>query len=251
MLSIKEKKMAVQVGIGAYPDGKDGPQTWDYLYRKHADPKVPYAVKLYNQWCFVTKPERVGVFDPNGLSARNYSNFVSGSFSWAHAPISIMVNHGKTIRAEACHAWIVDRNGKPLPESVLWYKKDGTYGISVVAYDWEIPGRDDVVWAIGGAGLADYAWDPYTRTYGVVDEGFVGPYADVFRYTTHILVGFDPFGYFNAVYVSKMNGTQMKALAKKLCLTHYILLDGGHVTACNVDGIKRNTKQAQHWGIQL
>lgn len=251
MLSMKDKIGHVQEGIGVYVDKKDGPQTWDMLYRKFAKPTETYAVKLFGQWTFIVRPENIGVFDPNGLSAKNYTNFVSGSFSWDHKPISIMVHEGKTIRAESCHYWMTDRKGKPTPESVLWMKKDGSMGISTVAFDWEIPGRQDVVWAIGGCGLAKYAWDPHTKEYCVPEEGFCGPYADVFRYTTHILVGVDAFGYVNVVYVSKMNGKQMKEFARKMCWKHYILLDGGHVTACNVDGIKRNISQPQHWGIQL
>ena len=242
MISIKEKWKDIQRGVGAYPDGSPGPQTIDCVYRMFATPVLPYAIKLYNQWAFFADPKEVNPFDPNGKSARRFKNFVSGSFSWKGEPISILVSNGKTICSHSCHYWITDRQGKPLPETVLWYNKDGTYGTSQVAFDHELPDRANILWAIGGAGLLPG---------DALEEGFSGVYADVFRYTTHILIGMDTFGYFTAVYVDKMSGAQIKKLAKKLMLTHYTLLDGGHVTSVNVDGVRKNIDQAQYYGIQL
>lgn len=250
MISIKEKWKAIQRGVGAYPDASPGPQTIDCLYRKFATPVLPYAIKLFRQWTFFADPAKVKPFDPGGLAAKHYKNFVSGSFSWKGEPISILISNGETICSHSCHYWIKDREGNSLPESVLWYNKDGTYGISQVAFDWELPDRKNILWAIGGAGLEHYRYTA-GQGWGIPEEGFIGPYADVFRKTTHIMIGFDPSGYFTAVSVSNMNGAQIKALAKKLGLIFYILLDGGHVTAHNVDGIKKNIYQAQYYGIQL
>lgn len=202
---------------------------------------LPYAVKLFKQWTFFADPAKVNPFNPKGKPVAAYKNVVSGSFSYKKNPISILVSNGKTIRPYACHYWLKE-DGKNVPESVLWYNKDGTYGISQVAFDWELPDRENILWAIGGAGLKEGDANK---------ERFTGTYSDVWRKTSHIVVGFDGFGLFTAVAVSYMNGRDIKKLVNKLGLTHAILLDGGHVTAWNVDGVKYNTKQAQYYGIYL
>lgn len=225
----------VQRALKTRPDGDPGRHTWSCFYLAMCENiKFPYTIKAFGNYLHVTDPKLVHPFHPNGKTMRQLKNCVSGSFSYNRNPISVMVNKNGVQHPRACHAW----NNQP--ESVLWYKKDGSYGISQVRYAGELP--KDILWAIGGAGM---------KPNDAEKEGFTGAYSDVFRKTSHMLVGFDNFGYFNAVEVSYMNKAQMIAHMKKLGINTYILLDGGHVTASNVDGHVRNLNTPQYFAISL
>jgi len=260
MISTKDKVKAIQIESGAYPDGHFGPQSVDYTYRRFAKPKLPYRVKLFGQWCFIADPKKVNPFNPEGKRVNDFANTVSGSYSYARKPISILVSNGKTIRDYSCHCW-EKRNGKThFPESVLWYNKDGSYGLSQVTKDVHLPDRENIVWAIGGAGMnGNLFQDPWSKLWIPGDaktEYFYEKFGDVWRDTNHIMIGFDTKGYLIAVECYSMNGQQMVDLAKKLGFVHdgkimAIKLDGGHVAASNVDGRKLNQYQAQYYAIQL
>jgi len=243
-LSMLSKRKQIQRNFYTRDDGDFGTHTIDVFYRATTPKdmvKVPYAMKAFGDWMHVTKPESITVYDPNANLSR-LSKVISGSFSWGGKPISIMVSNGKTIRPYACHYWVKDREGNSLPESVLWYNKDGTHGISQVAFDWELPDRENIVWAIGGAGM---------KAGDALKEGFAGMYSDVFRRTSHMLIGFDEFGYVIAVEVANKNRYEMVLHMKKLGIKDYILLDGGHITASNNDGHKRNVYTRQSYIISL
>jgi len=207
------------------------------------EPKFPYSIRVYKNWLHVTHPRKVRPFNPKGKSLSNFKSVVSGSFSWNRKPISIMIENGKTICNHSAHYWITDRNGVATPESVLWYNKNGTYGISRVAFDHELPDRDNIVWAIGGCGLG--------ANYNPSEEGFVGAYADVFRKTSHMILGFDKYGMFNALEVAYMSRSQIEYLCRKLGFVEYILVDGGHVTSSNVDGHKYRPHVGQYYAVSL
>ena len=242
MLSTRDKIKAVQSEVGAYPDGFAGPQTYDCIYRQFAKPKLPYAVKLFNQWTFFADPKEVNPFAPKGKSVRQFKNCISGSFSHKMNPISILISKGEVIRGLSCHQWEVRDGESYFPESVLWYNSNGEYGITQTNDVNKLPDRKNIVWAIGGAGL---------NKGDAFKEYFSGKFRDIWRTTSHIVIGFDNSGYFTAIEVQRMNGTQIKSLIKKVGLTHAILLDGGHVTASNVDGHKYNSYQGQYYAIQL
>jgi len=227
----------VQSVLNTRPDGYPGRHTWSCFYlatEKKENIKFPYTIKAFRNYLHITDPKLVRPFNPKGNSIRNLKNCISGSFSWNREPISIMCYDDAVIRQFSCHYWL-DR-----PESVLWYSKDGKFGISQIINAKDLP--NNLLWAIGGSGLK----------YGDAEkEGFTGKYSDVFRRTSHMLIGFDQYGYFNAVEVSYMNKSQMIEHMKKLGIDTYILLDGGHVTASNVDGHKRNLNTPQYYAISL
>lgn len=242
MLTTSEKIIEIQKGIGAYPDGKMGEQTYDLLYRKFATPELPYRVKLFGQWTFFADPAKVNPFLPRGGRVRDYNDSISGSFSYNGNPISILVSNGYAFREYSCHCWEKKDGKTHFPESVLWYNKNGTYGLSQVTSHNHLPDRANIVWAIGGAGLKEGDAEK---------EYFTGIFSDVWRRTSHMVIGFDPDGYFTAIECQNMNGTEIKELVNKLNLTHAVMLDGGHVTASNVDGYRYNSYQSQYYAIQL
>lgn len=244
-MALTQKGMigAVQKVLSTRVDYDPGRHTWSCFYLATCENiKFPYSIKAFRNQLMITDPKLVIPFNSKGKSLKMLKNCISGSFSYRKQPISILISKGITICNHSCHYWITDREGNSLPESVLWYNKNGTYGISQVAYDWQLPDRSNIIWAIGGAGM---------KLGDNLEEGFVGPYSDVFRRTSHMLIGFDQYDYFNAVEVSYMNKAQMIAHMEKLGIKIYILLDGGHVTASNVDGHKRNTKTPQYYSISL
>jgi len=225
----------VQSALNTRPDGYPGRHTWSCFYLAMCkNIKFPYTIKAFRNYLHITDPKLVRPFNPKGKSLKTLRNCISGSFSYRKLPISIMVYEDDVIRATPCHYWL-DK-----PESVLWYSKDGKYGISQVKNADRLP--KNLLWAIGGSGM---------KLGDNIKEGFVGPYSDVFRRTSHMLIGFDAYGYFNAVEVSYMNKSQIILHMAKLGIETYILLDGGHVTASNVDGHSRNLNTPQYYAISL
>lgn len=238
-LSIRDMQGQIQDNLNTRKDYDFGRHSWHSLYLLTTPKefiKFPYTIKAFNNYLMVTDPDLVKPFNPKGNKLVNYSNVISGSFSWKGKPISIMVYKGDVIRSYSCHYWL------KCPESVLWYDKYGNHGIDQVINVNELSNFNDIVFAIGGTGM---------KPGDAEKEGFTGAYSDVFRKTSHMLIGFDKFGYFNAVEVDHMNKTQMLSHMKKLGIEDYILLDGGHVTASNVDGHKNNVYTSQFYGISL
>lgn len=233
-LTMKEMIKEVQKSLHTRPDGDPGRHTWSCFYLAMCKAKLPYSIRAFSNWLHVADPEKVKPFNPKGKSLRNFKNVISGSFSWKGQPISIMVSEGVVIRANSCHYW------KKEPESVLWYTFDGKHGISQIINAEQLP--MNVKWAIGGAGLKP--GDAYI-------EGFVDAYSDVWRKTSHIIVGFDHYGNFNAVEVGYLNKAGMLSLINKLGLIDCVMLDGGSVTAANIDGHTRNINMPQYYAIEL
>ena len=245
-LSIREKIKQVQRNLNTRPDGDPGPHTWDCFYR-YTTPKelvkTPYSLRAFNNWIHIAKPEDIVPFDPQGKGLIHFPNTVSGSFSANHMPVSIMIANGKTIREYSCHCWEVKPDGSThFPESVLWYNKNGTWGISQVTKDIHLPDRENILWAIGGAGI---------KPGDSQKEYFTWPFNDVWRKTSHIAIGIDSFGYFIAVEMEYLNRTEGLALFDKLRLKGVIWLDGGHITASNTNDRKRNVYTGQHYAIKL
>jgi len=234
-LLMKDMIKQVQSTLNTRPDGDPGRHTWSCFYLAMCeDIKFPYSIKAFRNWLHITDPKLIRPFNPKGQTMRKLKNCVSGSFSYMKQPISVMVYDGDVIRDRPCHYWL------DLPESVLWYTKDGKYGISQIRNANRLP--KNLLWAIGGAGM---------KLGDNEKEGFTGAYSDVFRKTSHMLMGFDQYGYVNIVEVSYMSKFQMLGHMKKLGIETYILLDGGHVTASNVDGHTRNLNTPQYYAISL
>jgi len=258
-LMIIDKKKQVQRNFYTRPDGYDGPHTWDVFYRGTTQRELvrtPYSMKAFGNWIHIAKPEDVVPFNPKGYGLKSYKNTVSGSFSYSGKPISIMISNGVTIRDYSCHCWEKRKDGTNSPESVLWYNRNGTYGVSQVTKDVHLPDRKNILWAIGGAGIkGDLFQDSWSKLWIPSDaktEYFYEKFGDVWRKTSHIAIGIDKFGYFIAVEMASMNFVQGKALLEKLGLTDNVIwLDGGHVTASNNDGHSLNTTTPQYNSIKL
>lgn len=239
-LTMKEMVKEVQRMLKTRPDGDPGRHTWSCFYLSVVPKeriKFPYSIKAFGNWLHITDPELVKPFHAKGENVSSFKNVVSGSFSYNGLPISIMVSDGKVIHPHSCHLW---NDGHGYPESVLYYTYDGKHGIKQCRTAKDLP--KNVKWAIGGAGMiGDNA----------KEEGFIGRYADVFRRTSHMLIGFDKYGYFNAIEVRYQNKSQMIAHMQKLGIEEYILLDGGHITASNIDGHRYNLYTKQQYLIGL
>lgn len=238
-MALTEKQMLIEVqrALNTRPDGYFGRHSNSclYLYTVPKEQiKFPYTIKAFGNYLHITDPELVVPFNPKGKKLKYLNNCVSGSFSWKGKPISIMVANGEVIRATTCHSWLNK------PESVLWYDYNGNHGISQISNTSELP--NNVKFAIGGAGM---------KPGDAEKEGFTGAYSDVFRKTSHMLIGFDNFGYFNAIEVADMNKAEMIKHMQKLGIEEYILLDGGHVTGSNVDNHSRNLYTTQFYAINL
>lgn len=228
----EEKRLVkgIQNAVGAYADNSIGPVTLiDIAAKVNAD-CFPLAVKLYENPSIVCKD--ILVFNPRaGLT--NYTNSISGSFSYQQKPCSILINKGTPVCSAACHAWLKK------PESVLYCLKDGTFGIKRCLSASELP--INIKWAIGGMGLLDL--------YSPATEGFSGAYADVLRLTDHTMIGVKG----SLIYLSlckNMTGAQVNAYAKKMNFEKAIMLDGGHVAAMNSAAAKYHTTQVQYYAIQ-
>ncbi len=253
--SLKVKQIQKPYGIAQ--DGALGPLTIDCMYRGNAKVKYPYKAKLYGQDVFITKPNMVEPFNPKMKSLSNFKNSVTGSFSWTvngtWQPISVLIGEGKVVCPTACHA--TDHN---LPESVLWYQYDGTYGINRVKNVNELPNLSKIKWAIGGLGLRK---DNQSNYYDARAEGFyrkvvngrvIFDFSDVHRKTNHFIFGIDHLGDFITIFARNKTSKQCRQLAYNFGLTHAIIGEGGtNVPSINFDGIKLNLKTPQRYAIQL
>lgn len=239
-LTIREMQGEVQRNLETRVDYDFGRHSWHSLYLL-TTPKekidFPYTIKAFRNYLHVADPYKIRPFNPKGRSVSKFKNTVSASFSYAKRPVSIMISDGRVIHEQSCHAWLGQ------PESVLWFTKNGERGITQCITVDDLPHKpEEYLWAIGGAGL---------KSGDAKKEGFIGRYSDVWRRTSHIVIGFDKFGYFNVVEVINDNKTGILSLIKKMGLRDCVLLDGGHVTASNIDGHTRNQYQAQYYAIQL
>ena len=227
-----EKRLikAVQGAVGAVQDGSIGTQTLTDLARVVGADCWPLALDIYGCPTIIAKD-----LTPAAVKAplANFSNAISGSFSYKEKPCSILISNGECYCSASCHAHL----GKP--ESVLYRLKDGTLGISRMMSAGQLP--LDVTWAIGGLGLLG--------NYDPVAEGFTGKYSDVLLKNTHTMVGCKG-GFVYLVYIGSMTAQQVNAHAQKLGLDYAVMLDGGHVSAINSESSRINTAQRQYYIVQ-
>ena len=219
-----------QTAIGALPDNSVGVQTISDAARLLGVECWPLGVTIFNHPVIIAK-ELTPAAVNGPLSG--YKQAISGSFSYNCKPCSILITQGKVVCDSACHSWL----GKP--ESVLYRKYDGTFGIRRAMSAQELP--NGIKWAIGGVGLL--------ASYDPAAEGFTGTYADVLRKTAHTFVGCKGRHVY-LCYVSGMTGQQVNAQAKKLGLEMAVMLDGGHVAAINSESTQINVGQKQYYIVQ-
>lgn len=254
MKALKQLEMVKQVqrNLDTRDDGDPARHTWT-VFLLETTPKsiinklLPFAIAAFGEWLAFADPLKCNPFDGNGKRVKDFANCVSGSFSYNKEPISIMISKGETIRAYSCHYWC-DR-----PESVFCVYKDGTINVQRVKFDWELENRDQILWAVGGAGMMN--------NFAPIEEGFtrvewkgkVHYFQDVWRDTSHIILAADSRGFINVGYVTGQNYNEMVAWLIKIGADpdKVILLDGGHVTAINIEDKKANLYQAQYYMIQL
>lgn len=227
----EEKRMikAVQRAIGALDNGYIGNQTMSEIAARVGAECFPLNVELYGQPCIIARD--IEPLDPKGWLPENS---ISGSFSWADAPCSILVRDGKIVRRESCHY--------PIPESVLYRTSDGAVHITRAASTDALP-LSETAWAVGGLGLLDF-YDPAA-------EGFTGAYSDVLRKTDHTVLGYKG-GMLYGIYCRSKSAQQVNAfLRDKLKLEMAVMLDGGHVAAIRAANNRINTSQRQFYAVRF
>lgn len=227
-----EAKMirAIQAAVGAVQDGSIGAQTMSDIAARLGADCFPLALTIYGQPVIIARDAL-----PAAVSGplAGYANAISGTFSYANRPCSILVTHGETVCGYACHAHL----GKP--ESVLYRTQDGRFGFKRCLYAAELPSA--TAWAVGGVGLLE-SWDPEA-------EGFAGAYADVLRRTAHTFLGVKQ-NYTYLGYCSNMTGAEVNAHVRRLGLELAIMLDGGHVAAIHSAETRINTGTRQYAIVQ-
>lgn len=232
-----EKKLncELQKSVNAYANGIIGTDTLVSLATKVGAECFPLTVSMYSQPTIVAKD--LLAWSPKE-SLKPYKNSMLGSFTYPRAttPCSILVSSGVIVCANSCHAHI----GKP--ESVIYRKSNGTFGIKRVMSVTEL---GEVKWAIGGMGLCG--------NYDPTAEGFTGAYADVLRKTNHNVLGVKN-GMVYGIYFKNMDAKTIDLY----CRTKYqfemaILLDGGGLAAINGEEAfaQINVNAKQGYAIQF
>jgi len=186
-------------------------------------------------------------FNPKGKGTKYWANCFNGTFS-AGKPISIMINKGEVIRDNSCHyIW-------QYPESVIWIKKDGSYGMSRVVTYTQIPGYKDIVFALGGLGISNYAPDlegfcEFERVNIFNKKKEAKDFSDVLDKTNHSVFGFKDGVFFASI----MYGTplEIKAQCEYQGFEHVIMGDGRSWASCNTDDFDLNLEKSQYSLVQM
>lgn len=221
---------AVQRAVGALDNGYIGNQTMSDIAASVGARCFPLNVELYGQPAIIGRD--IDPYNPKGSLPMPA---ISGSFSWAGQPCSILVRNGQVVCSTSCHA-------PANPESVLYKTRDGVIRAARVTSVNALP-LSSVVWAVGGLGLLGL--------YNPTAEGFVGAYSDVLRKTNHTLLGCKGDMLYG-VYCKSMTAAQVNSYARdKLKLEMAIMLDGGHVAAINGTVNKINVGQRQYYAIKF
>jgi len=186
-------------------------------------------------------------WDSKGGTVKPWGNCFNGTFSNGK-PLSIMINDGVVIRDNACHSqW-------GYPESVLWIKKDGTYGVDRVLTYTQIEGFEDIKFAIGGLGISNlnpksegFCTFTALNNYNQLVE--TKKFGDVTDYTEHSVFGFKDGIFFASI----MKGTPEQI--KEKCLAEgYVFVvqgDGRSWASCNTEEFKLNMDRVQYSLVQI
>ena len=177
-------------------------------------------------------------FSPKA-SLKGYANTMLGGFTYPRAitPCSILVQNGKALCANSCHAHI----GKP--ESVIYKTETGKVGITRALSTKDLPSK--TVTAIGGMGLLG--------NYDPTAEGFTGTYADVRKKDNHNVLAYKNKMWYG-IYFGGVTGEAINAICRdKFKFEYALLLDGGGLAAINGDETfaKINVNAKQGYAIQF
>ena len=223
--------MAIQHVLGIKEDGSKGPHTTDVEYRFIVENvKTPYALKTYGQLMVIGDPDKTYPVKSEGRSLKYFKNAVNGGFSWAGEAISILVRDHIVLRRYSAHQFMNK------PDSVLCYYDNGMFQVHEVVDAHDIPNFKHLIWAIGGAGMGRH-YNPTVQ--GFENHWYNGNYykfADVYRRTTHTVIGYDKFGYVIAVCFKNKDRKQMENhMENNLGIYDYVLLDGSSKFGYNID----------------
>lgn len=187
-------------------------------------------------------------WDPKGNPISWFSNTFNGTFSSGGKPISVMVNNGKSINGNSCHyLW-------RYPETVVWIKKDGTYGSNRVQTYTQIKGHKDIVFAIGGVGISNYSpisegFCKFERANIFTDELEKKDFSDVLDKTNHSVFGFKDGKFFGSIMYG--SGEEIALETKKMGMEHVVMGDGRSWASCHTDELKLNVDHVQHSLVQI
>lgn len=232
---------AIQKANGSLEDGKPGLQTMSDIAIKVEADCFPVTLKIYGM------PVIIGndaiLFDPDGPIS-NFSNCLIGSFSHPRAekPGSIMVNNGKIIHDQACHAWA------GFPEAVIYRLWDGSFGCGEFKTAYELP--PNVKWAMGGFGLMGL-WNPDGQGFKVING--VDYLNSVTYRTAHGVLAVKN----NKVYgvlCKNMTGKEVNDFCiNKMKFEIAVMGDGGGLAAINGDEAfaRMNQHQRCAYAIQI
>jgi hypothetical protein len=133
---------------------------------------------------------------------------INGTFYWHHNgkryTNGILIDNGKIVGESSAHSW------KGQPDSILVFDDLSSHK-GLWASDYNVKN------AISGAGLSPNLYDPRL-------EGYIGSYADVWRFTYHNVLGFKK----DRVWLLCVKGGRDKLLEIGREFDNAILLDGGH-----------------------
>lgn len=186
-------------------------------------------------------------FNPGGKGTKYWANCFNGTFSNGK-PISIMINNGQVIQDNACHyIW-------GYPETVVWIKKDGSFGSSRVITYTQIPGYKDIKFAIGGVGLSDYkpeleGFSEFTKVNTWTKKEETKDFTDVLDRTNHSVFGFKDDKFFSSIMYG--TGEEVAAECLKNGLKHCVMGDGRSWASANTDDLKLNTSKIQYSLVQM
>ena len=214
-----ERKMnvAIQTKLGAYANGIIGVDTLSSIAQEIGADCFPLTLKMYGFPTLVARD--IIPFSPQNKPLTGYANSMLGSFTYKRAvdPCSILVNNGKVVFPNACHAFL----GKP--ESVIYKTELGRVGITRALSANDLP--KNTVTAVGGMGLM--------QNYDPTAEGFAGSYADVLKRTNHNVLGYKR-GLWYGIYFPNMTASAINETVKnKFQFEYALLLDGGGLAAIN------------------
>lgn len=233
----RKLNVAIQHQIGALENGWLGTDTMVLIAYQLGAKCFPLTVKMYG-YPTIVSPE-VLLFSPKGKSLSIYANSMLGSFTYKRGldPCSILVENGKVVFPNSCHAHIRK------PESVIYKTQYGKVGITRAISTSDLP--KNTITAIGGMGLI--------QNYDPKAEGFTGSYADVTYKNNHNVIGYKQ-GLWYGIYFPSMTASAINEVVKnKFQFEYALLLDGGGLAAMNgtENFAKINTSVGQGYAVQF
>lgn len=197
-----------------------------------------------NHFILTAEPKKVIVAElKNKKSCYDFANCISGTFQWQNKANSILFSWGNQISNSSAHGWL------GFPDTVIWCDKLGVMHICDGIF-LQTATKVNVLWAVGGMGLGKH-YNPKKQGYAkFVKNGVTYNYSDVTRKTNHTVLAFkDNIVY--GFYFNNLSATQINKYLEKIGINDAVLLDGGHVAACNTTAGSRNARQPQHNILQF